>query len=134
MIALPLYSDENFQNTNTDHWEISLIKICSIISRKYSFANMSYFYFYTELDETEIDVMFSPRNEGELKELTERLHSYIAKMRELRNGAPHLDSHNFFKVCLLSCVTKDDSSRRTEPLGGIVQNNFFLIELSHPLI
>ena len=35
---------------------------------------MSYFYFYTELDETEIDVMFSPRNEGELKELTERLH------------------------------------------------------------
>ena len=65
---------------------------------------MSYFYFYTELDETEIDVMFSPRNEGELKELTERLHSYIAKMRELRNGAPHLDSHNFFKVCLLGCI------------------------------
>lgn len=42
--------------------------------------------------------MFSPRNDGELKELTERLHSYIKKMRDLRNGAPDLDSHNFFKV------------------------------------
>lgn len=54
--------------------------------------------FVTELNETNIDEMFSPRNEGELKELTERLHSYIAKMRDLRNGAPQLDSHNFFKV------------------------------------
>lgn len=51
-----------------------------------------------ELNQTNIDEMFSPRNEGELKELTERLHSYIGKMRELRNGAPTLDSNNFFKV------------------------------------
>jgi len=39
-------------------------------------------------------------NESEFKELSARLYAYIKKMRELRNGAPQLDSHNFFKVKL----------------------------------
>lgn len=52
----------------------------------------------SELELLDLDKMFSPRNEDEMKELTERLHSYIKKMRELRTGAPALDTNNFFKV------------------------------------
>lgn len=53
---------------------------------------------FVELELLDLDKMFSPRNDDEMKELTERLHSYIKKMRELRTGAPALDTNNFFKV------------------------------------
>lgn len=52
----------------------------------------------SDLSELDLDEMFSVRNEDELRELTERLHSYISKIRDLRMGATTVDVHGFFKV------------------------------------
>ena len=42
--------------------------------------------------------MYSPRNEEELKELSERLNDYIRRARIIRTGGYHLDTNTFFKV------------------------------------
>ena len=65
-----------------------------------------------------IDEMFSPRDDVEMKLLTERLHSYIKRIRELRSGAQSVDSHSFFKVSIFKILC-------AEALG-IWNYNFFV--------
>ena len=60
--------------------------------------------YFVEFEDMNIDEMFSPRDDVEMKLLTERLHSYIKRIRELRSGAQSVDSHSFFKVSIFKIL------------------------------
>ena len=67
---------------------------------------LSWWAFVCRAGKMNIDGMISVKDGVEVKELTERLHSYIKRMRELHNGSYTVKTQSFYKVCVLLMTEK----------------------------